>query len=197
MTRRAIVALLLVGSTAHAGDAKDGAHGRVDGDMAVEIGAGGDFGPRAPRAVFDLRFRYLSMAGVFGAYEWERALATGIELRPLFLAKWFTGRYSGNAYLDLALDSIGLELGAAFLQPNGRHLESKPGLQVGLGFEIPVFPNATGPFVALHGGVRWSEQALSAGPLVTPDDRSLFLNVVVAWQQVFGARVVDMGDRAP
>jgi len=197
MIRRAIAALFFVSSAANAADAKDGAHGRVDGDMAVEIGAGGDFGPRAPRAVGDLRFRYLSMAGLFGTYEWDRALATGIELRPLFLAKWFTGRYSGNAYLDLALDSIGLEIGAAFLQPGGRRLEGKPGLQAGLGFEIPFFPNATGPFVAFHGGVRWSAGALSAGPLVTADDRSLFLNIVVAWQQVFGTHVVDMGDRAP
>jgi hypothetical protein len=147
------------------------------------------------------------MTGIFVTYEDgpllgtsaepKRMLATGLELRPLFLAKWFTGRYSGNAYLDLAIDSLGLELGAVFLQPSGGSFGSKPGLQAGLAFELPVFPAATGPFVALHGGVRWSDAALSGGPLAGPADRALYLNLVVAWQQVFGGRVVDLGDRAP
>jgi hypothetical protein len=209
MTGRAvaIVAALLVGTaSAHAAEPKDGAHGRVDGDMAVEIGVGAGFGPRSPRAVGDLRFRYLSMAGVFVTYEDgplvgsksdpKRVVPFGIELRPLFLAKWFTGRYSGNPRLDLAIDSLSLELGAVFLQPDGGKLGGKPGLQAGIGIELPIFPDATGPFVALHGGARWSDAALSGGPLAGPSDRALFLNVVLAWQQVFGARVVDLGDPA-
>lgn len=190
---------------AHAAEPKDGAHGRIDGDMAVEIGAGIGVGPRSPRAVGDLRFRYLSMTGAFLTYEDgplvgsssepKRAVATGLEIRPLFLARWFTGRSSGKPYLDLALDSIALELGAVFLQPQGEKIGSRPGLQAGLGVELPIFPSATGPFVALHGGARWSDAALSGGPLAGPSDRALFLNVVLAWQQVFGAHVVDLGDR--
>lgn len=202
-----LVAMLVIPASAHAADRKDGSHGRIEGDLAVEAGVGASFGPRGPRGAADLRFRYLSMAGVFVTYEDgplfgsgaepKRALASGLELRPLFLAKWFTGRYSGNPYLDLAIDSIGLELGAVFLQPSGGRFGSKPGLQAGLAFEVPVFPSATGPFIAVHGGVRWSDAALSGGPLAGPADRALYLNVVFAWQQVFGAHVVDMGDRAP
>ncbi len=204
----ALVAALVATTTtaARAAEPKDGAHGRVDGDMAVEIGVGAGFGPRSPRAVGDLRFRYLSMAGAFVTYEDgplvgsrsepKRAVATGIELRPLFLGKWFTGRYSGNPRLDLAIDSFALELGAVFLQPQGESLGSRPGLQAGIGLELPIFPAATGPFIALHGGARWSDAALSGGPLAGPSDRALFLNVVLAWQQVFGTRVVDLGDPA-
>lgn len=198
--------MLLFPIAAHAAEPKDGAHGRIDGDMAVEIGVGASFGPRSPRAVADLRFRYLSMAGVFVTYEDaplvgshsdpKRAVATGVELRPLFLGKWLTGRYSGNPYLDLTLDSLSLELGAVFLQPDGASLGSKPGLQAGIGIELPIFPAATGPFVGLHGGARWSDAALSGGPMAGPSDRALFLNVVLAWQQVFGTRVVDLGDPA-
>lgn len=209
--RSALVVAMLVATlapaNAHAADRKDGSHGRVEGDLAVEAGIGASFGPRAPRGAADLRFRYLSMSGIFVTYEDgplfgsnaepKRALATGLELRPLFLAKWFTGRYSGNAYLDLAIDSIGLELGAVFVEPNGARFGSKPGLQAGLAFEVPIFPSATGPFIAVHGGVRWSDAALSGGPLAGPADRAFYLNVVLAWQQVFGAHVVDMGDRAP
>lgn len=194
-------------ASARGADRKDGAHGRVEGDVAIEAGAGASFGPRAPRGAFDLRFRYLSMTGIFVTYEDgplfgsraepKRALATGLELRPLFLAKWFTGRYSGNPYLDLAIDSIGLELGAVFVQPNGAQLGSKPGLQAGLAFEVPIFPSATGPFVSVHAGARWSDAALAGGPLAGPADRALYVNVLVAWQQIFGAHLVDMGDRAP
>lgn len=202
-----VLASLVVATGANAADRKDGSHGRVEGDMAIETGIGASFGPRSPRAAADLRFRYLSMTGIFVTYEDgpifgvrsepKRALATGLELRPLFLGKWFTGRYSGNPYLDLMIDSIGLELGAVFLQPNGARFGAKPGLQAGLAFEIPVFPAATGPFIAIHGGARWSDAALAGGPLAGPADRALYLNVVFAWQQVFGAHVVDMGDRAP
>jgi hypothetical protein len=200
-------ASLATAMAAHAADRKDGSHGRVDGDLAVEAGVGASLGPRSPRGAADVRLRYLSMAGVFVTYEDGpifgsraepmRALATGVELRPLFFAKWFTGRYSGNPYLDLAIDSIGLELGAVFLQPNGAKFGSKPGLQAGLAFEVPVFPSATGPFIAVHGGVRWSDAALSGGPSLGPADRALYVNVIFAWQQIFGAHVVDMGDRAP
>ena len=202
-----LATLLVLPTSALAADRKDGAHGRVDGDLAVEGGIGASFGPRDPRAAADLRFRYLSMAGIFVTYEDgpifsarsepKRALATGLELRPLFLAKWFTGRYSGNPYLDLAIDSIGLELGAVFMQPNGARFGAKPGLQAGLAFELPVFPSATGPFIAVHAGARWSDAALSGGPLAGPADRALYFNVFFAWQQIFRAHVVDMGDRAP
>jgi hypothetical protein len=200
-------ASLAIAPGARAADRKDGSHGRVEGDLAVEAGVGASFGPRSPRGAADLRFRYLSMTGLFVTYEDgplfgtraepRRALATGLELRPLFLAKWFTGRYSGNPYLDLAIDSIGLELGAVFLEPTGGRFGAKPGLQAGLAFELPVFPSATGPFIAVHGGVRWSDAALSGGPLAGPADRALYLNVIFAWQQVFGGHVADMGDRAP
>jgi hypothetical protein len=201
------IALLATTSRAGAADRKDGSHGRVDGDLAIEAGIGASFGPRSPRGAADVRFRYLSMIGAFVTYEDgpllgsraepKRALATGLELRPLFLAKWFTGRYSGNPYLDLTIDSLGLELGAVFMQPNGARFGAKPGLQAGIAFEVPVFPSATGPFIAVHTGVRWSDVALSGGPLAGPADRALYVNVIFAWQQVFGAHVVDMGDRAP
>jgi hypothetical protein len=201
----AVLLLLPAPARADDGQAVDASHGRLDGDLAVVPSLGATLGPRAPRATVDMRFRYLSTAGIFATYEqgppiWSaaeprRALALGVEVRPLFLARWATGREAGNPRLDLLIDSIGIEVGAVFLQPNGSRFGSRPGLEVGLGAELPIFPKASGPFIGARGGVRWSDAALSGGPLDGPSDRSLYLAIVIGWQQLFGGHVVDLGDR--
>jgi len=186
---------------------RDTADGRVDGDLAVSLGAGATLGPRAPRGEAELRLRYLWTAGVFVTYEDgpllgsaaspRRVLAAGLELRPLFLARWLQGKETGNAYLDLTIDSFGLELGAVFTQPDARPFGATPGLQAGVGLELPVFPRATGPVIGLHGGARWSDAALSAAPLGGPADRALYLSITLAWQEVLRTHFVDYDDRAP
>ena len=190
-----------------ASDGPDTAHGRIDGDLSTSVAIGAAFGPRGPRAAADLRLRYVWSAGVFATYEDgpllgspaepRRAFAAGVELRPLFFAKWLQGKESGNAYFDLTVDSLGLEFGAVFLQPAGTSFASKPGLQAGIGIHVPIFPRATGPVVGLHGGARWSDSALAGRDIESATDRSLFLLVTLGWQQVFGGHVVDLGDRAP
>jgi hypothetical protein len=200
-------ALLAAPTAAHAAGGPDTSDGRIDGDVSASAGVGATFGPRGPRAAADLRLRYLWTAGVFATYEDgpffgsasepKRAFATGLELRPLFLVRWLQGLETGNAYVDMTIDSFGLELGAVFAQPEGRPFGSKPGLQAGIGLQIPVLPNATGPVLGIHGGARWSDSALGGRAIEGPSDRALYLMVTIAWQQVFGAHVVDLGDRAP
>ncbi len=192
---------------ARAVEGEDTSYGRIDGDLSGSAGVGATFGPRGPRASVDLRLRYLWHAGVFATYEDgplfgsaaepRRAFATGVEMRPFFIVRWLQGLQSGNAYLDMTIDSLALELGAVFLQPAGSKFGSKPGLQLGVGMEIPVLPRATGPVIGVHGGVRWSDSALGGQVLEGPSDRAMYLLVSLAWQQVFGTQVVDLGDRAP
>src|SRR5262249_3029359 len=157
----------------------------------VVVGLGATVAPRGPRAATELRFRYLDTAGVFVTYEDaplvasgsdpRRALAFGLEIRPLFLARWLQGHEIGSPRLDLAMDSLGLELGPYFSQPAGAAFASKPGLQVGLGLEVPIFPRASGLWVGLHGGIRWSDAALGNAALDGPVDRATFLSITVAW----------------
>ncbi len=185
-------------------DASDASYGRFDGDVALAGAAGMTVGPRGPRASADLRFRYLQTAGLFATYEDgpligspsepKRALAFGVELRPLFLARWATGRELGIGHLDLLIDSLGLELGALFAQPEGARFGGRPGLSAGLGVELPFFGRASSPFIGLHGGARWSDAALSGGPLGGPGDRALYATLSIGWQQLFGGHVVDLGD---
>lgn len=213
MTRRptvvaaalALAALLDAGSArAERRDGGDGSYGRFDGDLAIAGAAAMTFGARGPRAGADVRLRYLSTAGLFGSYEDgsvfgasepRRVLAFGAELRPLFLGRWASGLELGSPRLDLLVDSFALELGAVLAQPDTGRFGSRAGLQVGLGVELPFFAQASGPFLGLHAGARWSERALSGGPSDGPSDHALFFTVAVGWQQLFGGPIVDLGDR--
>jgi hypothetical protein len=97
----------------------------------------------------------------------------------------------------MVLDSIGLELGATFPQPVGTVFASRPGVEVCLGVELPVASTANGPWLGLHGGVRWSDDALASSVVHVADDREGFLAITFAWHQVVTTHVVDMGDGAP
>ena len=209
VTAAVVAAGIVIGlrDPADAAEEPDTAYGRIDGDVDVSTAAGASFGPRGPRAALDLRLRYLWTAGLFATYEDgsllgsraepQRVLATGLELRPLFLAKWLQGKEFGNAHLDLTLDSLGLELGAVYVQPLGEGFASPPGLQAGIGFQVPILPSARGPFVGIHAGARWSDGALAGKGVDSSLDRSLFLLVTVGFQHIFGAHVADLGDRVP
>jgi hypothetical protein len=185
----------------------DATYGRIAGDVGLVFGAGATFGPRSPRVAADLRFRYLETAGLFFTYEDGslsdtsaeplRVLALGFEIRPLFMARWLTGHELGAPRADLMLDSLALELGGFLAQREGGTLGDQPGLQAGLGFEIPIFPRASGPWIGLHGGVRWSEAVLGGATITGPDDRALFGTITIEWHQIVGAHVVDLRDTAP
>lgn len=199
--------LCLAPARAHAQDAVDPSYGRIDGDLTLVVGAGATIASSGPRAEGELRLRYLESAGLFATYEDgplvgsgaepQRVVAAGLEVRPLFLYRWLQGHETRRAWLDLTLDSLGLEVAATWSQPAGASFASQNGLQAGLGLEVPILPQASGPWIGLHGGVRWSDAALGSGIIGGPDDRAAFLAITLAWHQVFAAHLVDMGDRAP
>jgi hypothetical protein len=201
------VVAMTAGKDARAAAPPDPSYGRVQGDLAVVVGAGATVADGGPRAEAELRVRYLDTAGAFASYEDapvlgsgaepRRVFATGLELRPFFLFRWLKGHETSRAFFDLLVDSIGLELGAAFEQPSGTSFESRPALQLGLMAEVPVFAQATGPWVSFHGGVRWSDAALAGGPTADPDDRSFYLSIVLAWHQVVLTHAIDVGDGPP
>ncbi len=192
---------------ARAEPAAETSYGRIDGDLSVTLGVGATFGPRAVRAAADARLRYLSTAGIFATYEGsallgnssdpQSVLATGVELRPLFFARWLQGLETGNARVDLTIDSLAFELGAAFVAGPNSGFDARPALQAGLGLTIPFLSAANGPVFGIHGGARWSEATLAGNAADHPRDRAAFLTLTLAWEQVVGTRVVGLGDPAP
>jgi hypothetical protein len=199
--------LLTVPSLARAEGGGPPTYGRIDGDVALVVGAGAVVAARGVRAEGELRVRYLESAGAFVAYEEgalvgspaepRRAIVAGLELRPVFLARWLRNMETEVAHLDLTLDSIGLEIGAVWMQPDGRGFGARAGLQIALGFEVPILPEATGPWIGVRGGLRWSDDAMASGSVRSADDRAAYLAVTLAWHQIVGTHLVDLGDRAP
>ena len=197
----------LCAASAHAEGIIEPSYGRIDGDVTLVAGAGASVASGGPRAAGELRARYLETAGVFGTYEDgtlvgsdsapRRVVAAGFELRPFFLYRWLQGKETRRARFDLAIDSIGLELGLTWQQPQGGSFSSSPGFEAGFGFEVPLFVDATGLWLAFHGGLRWSEETLASGVVVTTEQREAYLAVTLAWHQVIALHVVDVGDRAP
>jgi hypothetical protein len=210
--------LVLVASSAAASSARDAlaqaaqpiepSHGRVDGDLTVVVGAGAAVAPQGVRPEGELRLRYLETAGLFTTYEEaallqgaaadpQRVLTLGGELRPLFMARWLLGYETRRVRLDLAVDSVGIELAAVFAQRPGGPFGSELGLQAGLGLELPLLEQPSGPWIGLHGGVRWSDEALASGVVRGAVDRAAFVAVTLAWHELVVAHLVDVGDRAP
>jgi hypothetical protein len=197
---------LCVAADARAGGVEP-SYGRVEGDVTLVAAVGAAVASGGPRAEGELRARYLETAGVYGTYEDgpivgssaapRRVVAAGFELRPLFLYRWLQGHETHRARLDLAIDSIGLELGLTWQQPQGGAFDSNPGFEVGLGLEVPLMVDATGLWLAFHGGIRWSDRTLGSGVVATPEEREAYLSITLAWHQVVAVHLVDIGDRAP
>ncbi len=195
------------GTDARGEDAVEPSYGRIDGDVTVVVGVGGVVAPGEPRATGEVRLRYLETAGLFATYEDgallgsasdpRRVFASGFELRPFFLYRWLQGYETRRARWDLLLDSVGLELGVTWVQPVEGSFASRPGVEAGLGIEVPILPAASGPWLGLHGGVRWSDDVLGSGFVRTAEDRAAYLSITLAWHQVISTHVVDVGDRAP
>jgi hypothetical protein len=195
------------GTEARAEGVVEPSYGRIEGDVTLVVGAGGAVASGGPRAEGELRARYLETAGAFATYEDgsivgstaapRRVVAAGLEMRPLFLYRWLQGQETRRARLDLAIDSIGLELGLTWQQPEGASFTSSPGFEAGLGVEVPLLLDATGLWLAFHAGVRWSDEALVSGRVATSEEREGYLSITLAWHQVVAAHIVDVGDRAP
>ncbi|MEM9188164.1 MAG: hypothetical protein AAGF12_03255 [Myxococcota bacterium] len=120
--------------------AADGLYQRFDGDVMLSAAVGGGVrvdGEPDPVASLELRARYLDTAGfvVAADYFGDLALTFAVDLRPLFLPLFFTNQSTGSEFVDLLLQSIGIEIGASFL-PIGT--DGGVGLAIGAGIDVPV-----------------------------------------------------------
>jgi hypothetical protein len=176
----ALYAMLSVGalaaqpSSASAGDGEqaDGVYGRFDGDLDLGVALGGELERGAARTAARFSAHYYSTAGVYASYRDAlsrddpdaRLVSLGVDLRPLFIPRWSQGWEKGPALLDLLLDSASLSLGA-YWGSHAREAHASRGLELGLGFGVPLFARASGPWIGARGLVRWPEPMLGGHEL--------------------------------
>lgn len=165
-----------------------------------------------------LRFStlYLSTVGFFGQYNESfdipsqpvaRSVVGGVELRPLFLGRWTQDTEHGPPQLDLWLDSISLTLGlhnlwrhpehcgATAIVPGPPHRCHAFGMEFSVGMELPLLPQASAPFIALRGAVRWSLEDLET---VRPAPPPMgLITLTLGYHHLFEAHLVDAADRSP
>ncbi|MBL8605535.1 MAG: hypothetical protein JNK72_26625 [Myxococcales bacterium] len=140
--------LALHARPARAEGAPDGLYGRLSRDLVLSaelMGGVRGLGDEA-RAMGSvaLRVRTLDMTGV--ALGYDRGLSgagrsdtlwAAVDLRPALLARWSSNLETGPRWRDLALDSLGIELGVGYLRPFGAE-GSGFAMVLGAGFELPL-----------------------------------------------------------
>jgi hypothetical protein len=196
----AVAAVLLAPSRARA----DGLHGRFDGDLEIRAGAGVGIAGGGPMLAAELAARYLCSAGVFVHYadglgtrlpRIARSIAAGVEIAPLFLARYASDLESGPPRLDLLVDSIAFGVGAFWAAPPRDAFEPTPGIEISLGLAIPIFGRATGPFVRVRGALRWRDVDLAPSSKgASFVDRGALLSITLGWHHVVRTGLVDPGD---
>ncbi len=135
----------------------EGGYGRFGGDLDFGLGLGAEFARGGPRAAVRGTLHYFSTAGLYFTYRdalgsdsstgSARVFSGGVDLRPAFIPRWAQDMQQGPSFLDLALDSISLGMGAYWQQPRGRDFGDERGFELSLGFGVPLLARATGPWL--------------------------------------------------
>jgi len=180
----------------------DGVWGRFGSDLVLSVGANAGVGLGDPvvtaRGASDpifaldaeLRLRVIDTAGIVVAPEWRpegaSRLIVGLDLRPVFLARFLFGATTGDRYADLFFDSIGVDLGATVFAPDGRVAVA---WAVGFGADIPLWvpPEITGA-IALRLAARWTGAGTAYvwGPNQPVDDWTLHAGLLIRFHANVG-----------
>lgn len=135
----------------------DGAYGRFDGDLDLSLGVGPALALSNGEMGVEVRglARWYYSVGLYVNYgetlapepDIERRLGFGVEITPLFLLRWRTAHETGPAVFDLALDSLGLGLGASFATEHGHDFGNRAAFEGSFGFGMPLAGTGPGPWL--------------------------------------------------
>jgi len=182
---------------------RDGVYGRFDGDLDLSLSAGVAASSGAPSGALLARAFYLETAGVYLAYSDAfgssnatppRSFGFGVALRPLFIPRWGLDFERGPALVDLMVDAITFDFGALWPADTRGHFNERPGIEVGLGTEVPLTQRAAGPWIGLRGALRWRGWQLAGSePMQAQLSPAIF--ITLAWHVIVNAHLTDAGDR--
>lgn len=134
-------------------------YGRLDNDLVLTAALAGGVvlndrvhPDPTGSASLELRARLVDMAGLVLAGEWrpegDSRVFVMADVRPLFFARWVLGASVHRAWVDLLIDSIGIDLGAAIGPFDGA---AGVALAIGFGLDVPLYigEHADGVFLRL------------------------------------------------
>jgi hypothetical protein len=180
--------------------AEDGLYGRFDGDVVITGGLGAGVATARPRAGMlsaEIETLYLDSAGLIATAERvgdTLGMTVGAKLRPLFLARFFGNLWTGSSFVDLLIDSLGLELGS-WVGPLDRGTGAA--LWLGTGIEVPLSRQRRGfhlRFSARY--VHTWEQDLAA-PQAAPKGLRVLASIVYAGVMDWGLATRESLRRRP
>ncbi|MFO7177961.1 MAG: hypothetical protein DIU78_004590 [Pseudomonadota bacterium] len=140
--------------------AHDGVYGRFDGDLFLTLGAGIDVGGGARVGAVGRALLFhsagvtLGYARALGEADVEQLGFVGIELRPLFLPRFALDLETNSPLVDLTLDSLALGVGGFFAEERSDSGRRRAGVEATLGFGVPLFAEARGPWIEARGALR-------------------------------------------
>lgn len=182
----------------------DGSYGRVEGDLLFVGDVGAALAQGGVGLETHVSLLYLSTAGGYFRYveafgnedaPYARLFAVGFDLRPLFLGRYALDLERGPAHLDLFLDSLSLVIGPTWAaSPITAEFEAAPGIELGLGIEVPLLPSASGPYLGVLGLARWGPHDIDGTANADFLERGSSLVFTFSWHQVFDANLVDLRD---
>ncbi len=189
---------------------EDGGYGRLEGDLGLSVETGVSETFVGESIMTRAGVSYLSSIALVGQYNdtfelgvqsLHRSLLVAVEVRPLFLGRWAKDMQRGPAYLDLFVDSLALGLGLyrSWLRPGHCPPNSAvcrdDGMELSLGLDMSLLPQADTPFIALRGALRWSLQDRSASLDAPPIQGMVSLSL--GYRHLFAVGAVDAGDPLP
>lgn len=144
----------------------DGVYGRFDHPFDLGLEGGAELAGAGTAGAVLVSLHYLFMAGGYVAYSdalgqaslpSSRTTSFGVDLRPAFIPRWSEGMQEGPGLVDLTIDSISLGLGAYFREPRERPFGDRRGLELSLGFGVPLAGMAAGPWLGARGILQWDD----------------------------------------
>lgn len=150
----------------------DGVYGRFDSSTTVVLGAGVSTTTRdpEPRLLLDARLRVIDCVGIATtasiAPGSRTRLFAGVELRPFFPGLFLQSMSTGRRFVDLFVQSFGVELGADVALAS----RASPGFVWGLSIELPILaPDVFAHGLGLRLGMRHTAYFGDARPNPTAD----------------------------
>jgi hypothetical protein len=146
----------------------DGVYGRFDSPFDLGVHAGAEIDDAGAAGAARVSLHYFFMAGIYAGYadafggdalDGSRVLSFGVDVRPAFIPRWSKNWEQGSGFLDLAIDSISLGIGAYFRTPRHGSFGEGRGFEASLGFGLPLAGKAAGPWIGARSLFRWEEFA--------------------------------------